>query len=137
MTDFTNLEVLPIWSHRVDAATRLRELALLAEKNPERFQKLFVGWIGEKNGKDYSNDISLNMQTAELLGRLLIWQHDVVKRTNREVDSNAEQKQEASPPDGGSGPRSVLCFPSGGTAESSEGVQSGGQEDGNPQEGGT
>lgn len=77
--------LFPEWNDNVTAAQRLRELALMADKYPERFEKLFVGWIGNKNGKAYNNDRSLNMETPELLGWLTYWKYDICKRTSREI----------------------------------------------------
>lgn len=81
-----NVELFPKWNSNVTAAERLHELALIAEKHPARFQKLYVGWVGEENGKDYSNDNCLNMTTIEALGWLQNWAFQLLKRTTKDVE---------------------------------------------------
>ena len=86
MSGSQNVELLPIWNDRVSAAERLRELALLAELHPDRFQKLFVGWVGENESKAYHNERSLNFETSDLIGWLEIWKHEIIHRTNKSLE---------------------------------------------------
>jgi len=81
--ELPDVVLFPAWNRNVTAAQRLHELALMAEKNPERFQKLFVGWIGSKDGKDYNNDVSVGLTTTEQAGWLSYWVFDLHRRTSR------------------------------------------------------
>lgn len=77
--------LFPQWNDKVTAAERLRELALIADKHPERFKKMFVGWIGERDGKDYDATKSLNMATTEIVAYLEMWKLDLLHETRSKV----------------------------------------------------
>lgn len=84
--EMPDVVLFPKWNHNVTAAQRLHELALIAEKHPQRFQKLFVGWVGEKDGRDYNNDDSIGMTTTEQAGWLSYWIFDLHRRTSKPLE---------------------------------------------------
>lgn len=64
-----NVKVFPVWNKNCSAADRLREIAVIADKYPERFDRLFIGWSGKnEDGKYYLNYALLGCDTLELLG---------------------------------------------------------------------
>lgn len=78
--------LFPTWNNNVTATQRLHELALIAEKHPGRFQKLFVGWGGESDGKEYTNDTSIGLTTTEQAGWLSYWIFDMHRRTSKAIE---------------------------------------------------
>ena len=80
--DLTNVELMPIWKRgNATPAERLRELALMADKNPERFAKLAVVYI-EDNGKgDVTRYANYGVTTMELLGMLRMAEVEVLRVT--------------------------------------------------------
>jgi hypothetical protein len=76
-----NVDYLPIWKANATAEERFMELAMMARKHPERFNKMVViyqedvnkdGWIARYQG-------SANLTTNEILGLLEIAKFEVLK----------------------------------------------------------
>lgn len=64
-----NVRVFPKWNKQATAAERFRELAAMAEKNPELFERTVIGFMGTKeNGDYYVNYTLTNCDGIELLG---------------------------------------------------------------------
>lgn len=81
--DLTNVELMPIWKKGADTGPgdRFRELALMADKNPERFAKLVVIYV-EDNGKgDVTRYANYGVTTMELLGMLRMAEVEVFRVT--------------------------------------------------------
>lgn len=69
MSNLENVEMFPEWNKRVSAADRLREIALMADKNPEHFDRLVVGWQGMTEKGQLRVRYSLaGCDTIDLLG---------------------------------------------------------------------
>lgn len=84
--EMPDVVLFPAWNNHVTAAQRFHELALMAEKHPERFHKVFVGWIGDKDNRSYNNDVSLNLTTTEQAGWLSYWIYCMHKRTAKDYN---------------------------------------------------
>ena len=65
----SNVDYLPIWKKNATVADRLYELAMMAEKNPDRFEKLAV--IYQENNTEkgtFTRWVSAGCNTNELIG---------------------------------------------------------------------
>lgn len=83
MADTSNVEILPIWNNRASAADRLRELAVMADKHPGRFERVVIGYQGNDpdTGRYLISYAFANCNTIELLGLLDLVRNEVVKVT--------------------------------------------------------
>lgn len=75
-----NVDFLPIWKEGATAYDRFSELAMIARNHPERFAKIFVIYVEEKDGFTKLNSISNNLGTHECLGLLFEAQYRMLKR---------------------------------------------------------
>lgn len=67
-----NVEPLPVWKKNATAEERLQELAHMARKNPEQFNKFIVIFqeFNERDDTTYERQMTHNMTTTEALGML-------------------------------------------------------------------
>lgn len=81
--DMSNVELMPKWKRgNATAGDRLRELALTADKYPERFEKLFVVYSRlDEEGRNYINYGNFGVNTMELLGLLRLAEVEILRVT--------------------------------------------------------
>lgn len=80
----STIDYLPIWKKNATAAERFDELAMIARKHPERFNKIAV--VYEEilpNGNTKSRSTSTNCSTTELVGILTIAIKDIIDESQR------------------------------------------------------
>jgi len=64
-----SVEYLPVWKKDATAEERFLELAQMARQEPERFEKVIIGWVGTRNGKPgASNYVTVGCNAIEALG---------------------------------------------------------------------
>lgn len=69
MTD-DNISILPNWKKNATAEDRLNELALIARKRPELFEKMIIVYQEQNDGTYYTRYIGTDMDTPVLYGLL-------------------------------------------------------------------
>ena len=83
MADVSNVEIFPVWNTKASAADRLRELAVMADKHPERFDRMMIGYQGTDPTGRYTINYALsNCNTIELLGLLELVRNEIFKVTS-------------------------------------------------------
>ena len=82
MTD--NLAFLPVWNKHSSAADRFRELALMAERDPSKFEKVAIIWEGaaEKDSQSKTDYSLVNCNTTELIGLIELGKFAILRYTH-------------------------------------------------------
>ena len=79
-----SIDYLPIWKKNATSAERFYELALVAQKHPERFGKIAVIYEEDReDGRTQVRQISNNCDTTQLLGLLQLGIDKVLKDTSK------------------------------------------------------
>lgn len=74
----STVTAIPVWKRDATAEERFLELAQLARENPERFEKVLVGWIGVKNGKPgVSTYVTTGCNALDALGMATLTRRNV------------------------------------------------------------
>lgn len=83
MADTSNVEILPVWNTRSSVADRLRELAIMADKAPHKFERMIIGYQGidPDTGRYLIHYALANCNTIELLGLLDLVRNEIMKVT--------------------------------------------------------
>lgn len=72
------LDYLPVWKKNATAAERFYELALMAEKHPDRFEKFIVLWESTKEVGRSQQAVRSDMTLAFALGFLELGKHNLL-----------------------------------------------------------
>lgn len=82
------IDFLPIWKKRATVGERLRELAFMADKNPDKFANMVVAW-----SNDFASPDGLSvryvtapdeMRVVETLGLLKMMEYRLLKLVHHE-----------------------------------------------------
>lgn len=76
-----NIEFLPIWKQGATAEERLLELAMVARKHPEKFNKFIIIYQenNEKNNSTSERFVNFNANTTECLGLLRLGEMSIIR----------------------------------------------------------
>lgn len=78
-----NVIMLPVW-HKGGAAEWFREMAVIADLNPERFNKVVLCYEEAlENGRNLNDYYCHNVTTTEMLGILELSKDQCMTRTRR------------------------------------------------------
>lgn len=72
----TGVVSFPTWKRNATPVERLEEVLQLAKENPDRFDRVIIGWMTEGEDKGFQVNYAIaNLTTAEMLGllRLIEW----------------------------------------------------------------
>ena len=77
-----NVVILPIWKKYATAAERFRELAMMAEEHPGKFERFVVLYEGSKEfGQDRVRVLSDGMELQTLIWMLEVTKQDAFVET--------------------------------------------------------
>lgn len=76
-----NVTYIPIWKNNATAEERLQELAQIARKHPERFDKFIIVHQELDEKKEYTQErtLSFNCSTTEAVGLLRLGEVKLLK----------------------------------------------------------
>lgn len=76
-----NVEYLPLWKKDATPEERLLELAMIARKHPERFDKIVVLYVEKKpDNHTLLRQASLNVTVHEMVGIMAEAAHSLYER---------------------------------------------------------
>lgn len=79
-----NVDYLPIWKEGATAEERLLELAMIARKHPERFDKFVIGYQESfEDGATKTRYMTFNTETISALGLLRMVDYEILEFTRR------------------------------------------------------
>ncbi len=77
-----NLSILPVWKKNATAEERLLELAVMARKNPEKWEKFAIVYSGRgADGSVNVNDMNCNCGLLETMGLFEVGKLRVFERS--------------------------------------------------------